>query len=191
MACAATGMAMGTPSPLRRKGRKRANHRPQGRAKSNRPRVARVDSANPKDLESQGSIHNRTRTAADSAGTPIRRRDALSPNRPMTPMTAARRTLGSGLARMTKPASTSKANRGRQRRRTPTTRHSPMAAARTTATLLPETAERCVIPVVNIASVSVCGVLLVSPITRPGNSPRASRGRPDTALRSPERTARG
>ena len=43
-------------------------------------------------------------------------------------------------------------------------------------------------PVVNIASVSDCGVRLVSPITRPGNSPRASFGRPDTASRSPERT---
>ena len=106
----------------------------------------------------------------------------------MTPMTAALRTLGSGRARMTKPVSRSRATGGRHRRRTPMARHKAMAATSTTATLLPETAERCVMPVFSIASVSDCGVRLVSPITKPGNSPRASDGNPDTASRSPERT---
>src|SRR5450759_4540915 len=131
-------MAIATPSPFRLVGRKRANQSPHDLAKSNSPSVARVDRANPYDRDSQGSTHNRTRTAPDRAGTPIRRLDVLSPRRPMTPITAALRTLGSGLARMTKLTSRRSATGGRQRRRTPTTRHNPSAAARTTAQFLPD-----------------------------------------------------
>ncbi len=103
-------------------------------------------------------------------------------------MTAARSTLGSGRARTTKPASRRPATTGRQRRRMPRTRHNPIPAARTTATLLPDTADRWVMPVASIASVSDAGVRLVSPITRAGRSPRASAGSAATARRRPART---
>ena len=57
----------------------------------------------------------------------------------------------------------------------------------TTATLLPLTAVRCVIPVARIASVRSAGVRLVSPMTRPGSNPRASAGAESTDSRSPAR----
>ena len=103
-------------------------------------------------------------------------------------MTAARRTLGSGRARTTNPASSTAATTGRHRRRIPTTRHSPIPAASTTATLLPDTADRCVMPVASIASVREAGVRLVSPMTRAGSNPRGSGGSAATACRRPPRT---
>ncbi len=57
----------------------------------------------------------------------------------------------------------------------------------TTATLLPLTAVRWVIPVARMASVRSGGVRLVSPMTSPGSSPRASGGAWSTAVRRPRR----
>ena len=51
----------------------------------------------------------------------------------------------------------------------------------TTATLLPLTAVRCVMPVARIAAVRSSGVRLVSPMTSPGSRPRASAGAWSTA----------
>ena len=55
------------------------------------------------------------------------------------------------------------------------------------ATLLPETADRWVIPVASMASVRSGGVRLVSPMTRAGSKPRASGGRGAAASRRPAR----
>ena len=114
-------------------------------------------------------------------------------------MTAARRTLGSGRARTTKPASS---DRGHHRSPSPADARrpgtAPCPAASTTATLLPDTADRCVMPVASIASVSEAGVRLVSPITSAGQQPpgvgwqrgdRAAQAGPDAA-RPPPRPAR-
>ena len=63
----------------------------------------------------------------------------------------------------------------------PATTHSPSTRPVTTATLLPLTAVRWVIPVARIAAVRSGGVRLVSPMTRPGSRPRASGGAWSTA----------
>ena len=47
MTCAATGTATAGPRDRSRAGSRAATASPQGRVKSSRPRVARVDSANP------------------------------------------------------------------------------------------------------------------------------------------------
>jgi len=119
---------------------------------------------------------------------PTRRRDVLIPSSPTAPMAAARMTLGSGRTRTTKPARITRAATGRQRRRSPTIRQRPIPAARMIATLEPLTADRWVMPVASIASLRSLGVFVVSPMTRPGRSPRASVGSSSVARRNRART---
>ena len=79
-------------------------------------------------------------------------------------------------------------------RRSPATRDAqddaqPEHQADTTATLLPLTAVRCVMPVARIAAVRSGGVRLVSPMTSPGRRPRGRRpARRSTADRRPARS---
>ena len=125
--------------------------------------------------------------AAPSTGGPAERRERLRPISPIAPIAAARTTLGSGRASTTNPASATSASTGRHRRGTPTTTQRPRTSPVTTATLLPLTAVRWVMPVARIAAVRSSGVRLVSPMTRPGSSPRASGGAWSSEERSPAR----
>ena len=188
IAWAATGMARAGPRGARRRGSRAPMASPHGRVKRSRPSVAREDRANPNDRASHGSTTSTTTIAAPSTGGPAERRERLRPISPIAPIAAARTTLGSGRASTTKPASASSASGGRQRRGTPRTTHSPSTRPVTTATLLPLTAVRCVMPVARIAAVRSGGVRLVSPMTRPGRRPRASGGARSTAERRPARS---
>ncbi len=161
---------------------------PHGRVNSSSPRVASEDSAKPNERASHGSTTSTTTIAAPSTGGPAERRDRLSPIRPIAPITAARTTLGSGRASTTNPARPTRASTGRSRRGTPTRTHSPRTSPVTTATLLPLTAVRWVIPVARMAAVRSGGVRLVSPMTRPGSSPLGSAGAWSTDARRPLRS---
>ena len=147
--------------------------------------MATEDSAKPKDRASHGSSASTTTIAAPSTGSPADRRERLRPSSPIAPMAAARTTLGSGRARTTNPARATRARTGRARLGMPSSTHRPRTSPVTTATLLPLTAVRCVIPVARIASVRSAGVRLVSPMTRPGSNPRASAGAESTDARKP------
>ena len=188
MAWAATGTARAGPSGASRGGIRAPIASPQGRVKSRRPRVASEDRAKPYERASHGSRTSTATTAAPSTGGPVERRERLRPMRPMAPIAAARTTLGSGRARTTKPVRVTRASTGRSRRGTPTTTHNPRTRPTTTATLLPETAVRWVMPVARIASVRSAGVRLVSPMTSPGRSPRGSSGASSTEDRNPARS---
>ena len=187
MAWAATGTASAGPMGASRVGSRAPMASPHGRVNSSNPRVATEDSANPNDLASHGSTTSTTMMAAPSTGSPAERRDRLSPMSPIAPIAAARTTLGSGLASTTKPARASSASSGLAHRGMPTRTHRPRTSPTTTATLLPLTAVRWVMPVARIASVRSGGVRLVSPMTSPGSRPRGSAGAPSTAPRSPAR----
>ena len=184
---AATGTASAGPSGARRRGRRAPMASPHGRVKRRRPSVATEDSAKPKERASHGSSASTTTIAAPSTGSPADRRERLRPRSPIAPMAAARTTLGSGRARTTNPARATRARTGRARLGTPSSTHRARTSPVTTATLLPLTAVRCVIPVARIASVRSAGVRLVSPMTRPGSNPRASAGAESTDARSPAR----
>ena len=103
-------------------------------------------------------------------------------------MTAARRTLGDGRASTTKAASSSAAAGARARSGTRIRRQSRSAADSTTATLVPDTATRCVRPTVLKSAFSAGSNLLVSPTTSPGSSPRSASGSGATARRKPARS---
>ena len=186
--CAATGMTSASAvnrSGLGRRGRSQAAH---GRTNTSRPRVARLDNANPRLRASQGSMTSRTTMAPASAGGPATRREPCIPNRPMAPIAEARNTLGSGRATMTNAHNAIPSTAGRQRRRTPSQRRIGAMAPSVMATLAPLTALKCVRPVAFMSAVRSGGERLVSPMTRPGTSPCASFGKSAIAAR---RAARG
>ena len=158
IAWAATGTASAGPRGASRVGSRAPMASPHGRVNSRSPRVATDDSANPNERASHGSTTSTTTMAAPSTGGPAERRDRLSPMRPIAPIAAARTTLGSGRASTTNPASARRASTGRAHRGMPSSMHSPRTSPMTTATLLPLTAVRCVMPVARMASVRSGGV---------------------------------
>ena len=156
-------------------------------ASSSRPAVARTDSAKPGAAASPGSSSTSSSTAADSDGSAARRLPDTSAASPTSPMTAARRTLGDGRARTTKAASASEDTSGPPTSPSPSARLSSRAAPSTTATLVPETATRCVSPVTRNSSRSCGARRLTSPTTSPGSKPRSAAGSGSTAARRPAR----
>jgi hypothetical protein len=125
---------------------------------------------------------------ADSAGTGGRDRPATSASSPSPPIAAARRTLGDGRARITKPtratAHAAPASRGPARHHRATSSTAPT----TIATFAPETAHRWVIPVARKSSATAGSRREVSPSTRPGSSPPGPDGSDAHARRSPSRS---
>lgn len=172
--CAAAGTASASARPGGTP-RRRSPSRQRG-ASNNRPPVASTESAKPGSPASSGSTRTSTVTAAANAGSAARGRPAASAASPIAPIVAARTTLGDGRTRMTKPTSATP--------HSPAASHGPARAHRassntaptTIATLLPETALRCVIPVARKSSSTAGGNRLVSPTTRPGSSPPGSSG---------------
>ena len=113
----------------------------------------------------------------------------LRPSSPTAPIAAARTTLGSGRTRTTNREQRARPRvAGASDVARPAAPASPSAAASTIATLLPLTADRCVIPVTSMASSRSWGVREVSPMTSPGSSPRASVGSPSVASANRSRT---
>ncbi len=182
--CAAAATASGSASHL---GIRPARASRQPGARITRPAVAETDRVKPTERARSGLTRTSTSTLAASAGRARRGRPLPAATIPINPMTPARRTLGDGRARTTKPnraAATQPAcSHGPNRLRRMTT----VAAAMMIAQFAPETATRCDIPAVRKSSRTSPSRLLVSPRTRPGSSPRRGPSSPDAASRNPAR----
>ena len=172
--CAAAGTASASASPAGTP-RRRSPSRQRG-ASSSRPPVASTDSANPASPASSGSTSTSTATAAASAGSAARGRPAASAASPIAPMAAARTTLGDGRTRMTKPTSATAQSPAASHGPARDHRASRSTAPTTMATLLPDTALRCVMPVARKSSSTAGRNRLVSPTTSPGSRPPGSAG---------------
>ena len=132
------------------------------------------------------STSSRTAPAA-RAGTAARARPVASATNPSAPVAAARSTLGDGRTRITNPTSETA-----QRTAVATGPARHQRATRTTtpriiATFAPQTASRCVIPVVRKESATAGSSRVVSPSTKPGSSPRTGSGRSAHARCNPAR----
>ncbi len=104
-------------------------------------------------------------------------------------MAAARTTLGSGVTRITKPASATTPATTRIARRAPHSAAPAKAMPTTSAQLAPDTAVRCDNDDVFMAASRSAVTALVSPTDRPGMSPDAGWGSPSTARASPRRSS--
>lgn len=145
-------------------------------ASSTIPSVARIESRNPTLAAIAGSSSSRMVVARQRKVKERPRRPPVKAANPTAPMTAARKTLGSGPTIMTKAkrphaAKIPAAGRGSRKHRA-----NKMKPPRIREQLAPETAVRCVIPVVFMAVSRLSGKALVSPVTIPGSKPAASGG---------------
>ena len=134
------------------------------------PAVASTESANPAVLARPGSTSSSPTTAAPRPRTPRCQPPRPSPTRATAPMAAARSTLGSVRASSTKPTIPATPTTPSQRPRTPTQRATTSRNPTTRVRFVPETAVRCVRPVVLKSSTSPGGIPASSPSTRAGTS---------------------
>ena len=151
--------------------------------------MASTDSANPTLEASHGSVSRSTTTATPSARVPRRSPLEPSPTRATVPIAAARTTLGSARARSRNPPIPRSATARSPRPRTPSQRASTSTKPTSSVRLVPDTAVRCVSPVVRKSSTRPASILASSPTTNAGTSARWSSGRPRTEARSAARTA--
>lgn len=152
------------------------------RAKSTIPRVASTDSRNPTFALIAGSSSNSSAVATQRKVSERPRRPPTMAASPTAPMTAARKTLGSGPTMTTKPASPQAANAPASGRDSRNDRASTINPPRTRLQLEPLTAVKWVIPLVLMSVSRLSGIALVSPVTIPGKSPAASGGNHCVAL---------
>jgi len=138
------------------------------------PAVAATESAKPRSRASAGSKPHSSNTVPASAGMACRARPVPNASRVIAPMTAARRTLGCGPTRTTKPARASAAIMARisPRRRLRRSGHS--TAPMTMAQFVPDTAVRCDRPLTRKSSARTASIPAVSPWTIPRRSPASS-----------------
>ncbi len=146
------------------------------------PKVARTDRRNPTFAAMPGSSSNSMMVARQRKVRDRPRKPPTKAASPTVPMTAARRTLGSG------PTMTTKAVRPHAAKAPASGRVNLMHLAKRTnppstkLQLAPLTAVKCVIPVVFISASRLSGSALVSPVTIPGIRPAGSAGNhPDAA----------
>ncbi len=177
---AASGTAIASAA---HRGSHRFNRSRHPGANQRMPAVASAESAKPGETASHGSTSSRSSTAAPRARGPRRRPWVPMPSRATDPITAARRTLGSGRASSTNPRTPSTPTTTRPLARTPAQRASRSSDPTTRVRLVPETASRWVSPEVRKASVSSSGIRASSPSTRAGTSVRGPSGRGATAAR--------
>jgi hypothetical protein len=147
------------------------------------PPVASTDSAKPYERASHGSIRSSTRTVPARAASPARRRPVTSAASRIIAITAARRTLGWGLASTTNPATATNPTAPAARRDRPSARATPMTTPATIARLAPDTAVRWLSPQRRKSSTRSSGICVVSPTASAGIRPRAAGSRPATACR--------
>ena len=105
------------------------------------------------------------------------------------PITAARSTLGSVRASSTNPSTPAAPTTTSHRPRAPHHRAMTSRNPTTRVRLVPETASRCVSPVVRKSASTSSGRPASSPTTRAGTSARCAGGRCDTEARRDSRTA--
>jgi len=109
-------------------------------ASSTNPAVASTDSAKPASTASWGYSIRSTMTAPHNAGTACFLRPVTKASKAIAPITAARRTLGEGLATMTKPTSAAAANTAHVRGPAPTSWASSSTAPHTMVIFVPDIA---------------------------------------------------
>ena len=151
---AATIGAVARPAaPLTATASARNRGQPRSRSRRDQPgasttidAVATTDRAKPASRAIPGSARTRTTIEVASAGTAARCRPVARASRVMAPIAAARRTLGLGVARTTKPASATPATTAWMRRRTARRRRGHRMPRTMIATLAPETAVRWASP---------------------------------------------
>ena len=158
-------------------------------ANNTMPRVARTESRKPKETERAGCQRRSEVQATQRNVSDLPRSPAVRAASPTTPMTAARRTLGSGPTITTKPARPHAARApaiGRESRKVRATRMNP---PRIRLQFAPLTAVKCVMPVVFMADSRLSGSADASPVTMPGSRPAASAGNHAAASRNCSRAA--
>lgn len=154
------------------------------------PKVARTDRRKPTFAAMPGSSSNRMMVARQRKVRDRPRRPPTKAANPTVPMTAARRTLGSGPTITTKavrPHAAKGPASGRVNLRHLAKRTKPPM---TKLQLAPLTAVRCVIPVVFISASRLSGSALVSPVTIPGIRPAGSEGNHADAATNSLRTSK-
>lgn len=184
--CADSGTPIARP---RARGIHRLSPVARGRASTSRAAVAAAESANPIDSDSHGSTTSSTVTARDSTAIPTAGRPSESANRATRAIAAARMTLGSGVTRATKAASTTVAPPMRAARGAPHSASTAKAAPTTIAQFAPETAVRCDSDEAFIAVSVVLSSMLVSPTARPGTRPAPGCGSPTVECTNARRTS--
>ena len=151
--------------------------------------MASTDRAKPALTPSPGSTSSSTSTATPSPRVPRDRPLRPMPISATVPIAAARTTLGSVRATITKPMIPTAARTWIQRPRTPIHRPRMSRKPTTSVRLVPHTASRWVSPVVRKSSATSGSRPPSSPATSAGTSSRASTPRSATAARTECRTA--
>ena len=183
---AASGVARPSASG---RGSRCANASVQGRDQATMPPLASTDSANPAERAMVGSTNTITTTATHRARTARPPRPpAPRAARPTSPMAAARTPLGSAWHSRTKPTTPTPRSPRSHQPRTPHHRARVPRNASSRVRFAPDTAVRCVSPVIRNRSVRSAGIPAVSPTTRAGTNARGSGSRWAALARRPART---
>src|SRR5207248_1456771 len=160
--CAAAGTATATATA---RGMRRDSRLDQEGATSTMAAVATTDSAKPTDRARKGSTRTSRSTAPDSNGSGCERRPIDTAMSAITPIVAARRTLGEGRASTTNAARLAAATAVLAPRRSGVRRTTAPTVASTMAQFSPLTALRWVSPLTLNAFVNDAGIADTSPTT--------------------------
>ena len=146
-------------------------------AATSTPAVAVAESTSPSDPANRGSRSTNSRTATASPWRASRGTPRIEAARSTRAIVPARCTLGSNRVTNANHGTTSATATHRPRAPTRASPSRPSTPPSTIATLLPDTAVRCVNPVACIASWSAAGNNRVSPVTNPTSRPPARSSR--------------